>query len=146
MASRVLNLPDDLSIGEKFTKTCFWSYNATYTGLGPETMTFYHDKDIRRFSKHTDPRTGEEYLKVAGSPAGQQKADRKFQGRPETIESVWYLWRITGDQVWQERGWAMFVAWIKHTIAPFGFAGLNNVNIRNYRHRDKMESYVLAET
>lgn len=150
MGSRVLpsslSRSDDLALGEKFTGTCFWAYNATWTGLGPETMTFYHPNDLRRFSKHKDSKTGEEYLKVLGTPAGQQKADRKFQGRPETIESIWYLWRITGNYVWQDRGWEMFRNWVKHTVAPFGFAGLNNVNSRNYRQVDKMESFVLAET
>lgn len=136
----------DLDIGRRFTKTCAWAYNATYTGLGAESMTFYHPQDVRRFSKHTDSKTGEEYLKVLGSPAGQMKGDRKFQGRPETIESVWYLWRITGEKQYQEMGWEMFRSWVKTTVVTFGFAGVNNVNSPNYRHIDRMESFVLAET
>lgn len=28
--------------------------------------------------------------------------------RPEALESVFYMYRITGDKVWQERGWQMF--------------------------------------
>lgn len=35
----------------QLTKTCFWAYNATATGLGPETMTFYNHMDYQRFSR-----------------------------------------------------------------------------------------------
>lgn len=28
--------------------------------------------------------------------------------RPEALESVFYMYRITGDKIWQERGWQMF--------------------------------------
>lgn len=52
---------------------------------------------------------GTEFVQVAGRPPGQQRAERHSAGRPETIESIFYLWRTTGDQIWQERGWAMRV-------------------------------------
>ena len=97
----------DLRTGELVTQTCFWSYNSTWTGLGPETQTFHHPQDLRRFSVARDEETGEAYRKVAGSPNGQLKADRKFSSRPETIESIYYMWRLTGDASWQEKGWVM---------------------------------------
>lgn len=31
----------DMKTADGFTKLCFWSYNSSYTGLGPETQTFY---------------------------------------------------------------------------------------------------------
>lgn len=34
--------------------------------------------------------------------------------RPETVESFFYLWRVTGDPVYQEWGWK----WVPlHTLA-----------------------------
>lgn len=34
---------------------------------------------------------------------GIRHSDAKYIGRPETIESVFYMWRITGDRKWQVR-------------------------------------------
>lgn len=89
---------------------------------------------------------GQPYLKVGGTPPGVERGDKKAQSRPETIESIFYMWRITGDPVWQERGWTMFTNWVRYSIAPYGFSGINNVNSARYRQTDSMESFVLAET
>ena len=113
----------NLDLAARFTKTCFWAYNSTASGIGPESMTFYHPHDKNRFVKGSDlgghvipplqsavdesTADGTEFVQVAGRPPGQQRAERHSAGRPETIESIFYLWRTTGDQIWQERGWAM---------------------------------------
>jgi hypothetical protein len=34
--------------------------------------------------------------------------------RPEAAETLFYLWRATGDSVYREWGWAMFRAWEKY--------------------------------
>lgn len=86
------------------------------------------------------------YRVPSGSPAGQKTADRLFQGRPETIESIFYMYRLTADPEWQERGWAMYTAWVEHTVTGFGFHAISNVGSRRTKPKDSMESYVLAET
>ncbi|RAL60640.1 hypothetical protein DID88_009958 [Monilinia fructigena] len=45
---------------------------------------------------------------------------RKYILRPEAIESVWYMYRITGDKSWQEKGWKMFEAVINATSTKYG--------------------------
>ncbi len=47
-------------------------------------------------------------------------ANRRQIGRPETIESVFYMWRLTGDRKWQDQGWTMFVNWVEHAITETG--------------------------
>lgn len=92
------------------------------------------------------PSAGQSFLKLGGTPPGVERGDKKGQSRPETIESIFHMWRITGDPVWQERGWTMFTNWVRYAIAPYGFSGVNNVNSERYRQTDSMESFVLAET
>ena len=46
--------------------------------------------------------------------------------RPEAIESVFILYRITGDPVLQEKAWTMFNSIIKHTITDIAHAGLHS--------------------
>jgi len=47
-------------------------------------------------------------------------SDRRQIGRPETIESVFYMWRLTGDRKWQDVGWTIFVNWVRHSITKSG--------------------------
>lgn len=35
-----------------------------------------------------------------------------YIGRPEAIESIFHMYRMTGDEVWREKGWRMFVSWV----------------------------------
>lgn len=67
--------------------------------------------------------------------------------RPETVESIFVLYRVTKDPVYREWGWNILQAFEKHSkISSGGYATTNNVNIPNPSHRDKMESFFLAET
>ena len=47
--------------------------------------------------------------------------------RPEAIESVFYMYRITGDQYWRDRGWEMFTAVQDHTRTVFGNSAIDDV-------------------
>jgi hypothetical protein len=74
--------------------------------------------------------------------------ERSYILRPETVESFFYLWRVTKDPVWRERGWAIFRAIEKNCWVPdWGYVPLKDVSI--YHGQDvngRMESFFLAET
>ena len=53
--------------------------------------------------------------------------DRRYVLRPETIESVFVMWRVTGDPKWQDVGWEMFEAVTRLTRTKYGFAGVGDV-------------------
>lgn len=65
---------------------------------------------------------------------------------PEAIESVWYMYRITGDASWMEKGWAMFEATMKATRTPSANTAIANVLSQEHEPLDTMESFWLAET
>ncbi|KAK4250044.1 glycoside hydrolase [Corynascus novoguineensis] len=76
--------------------------------------------------------------------------DKRYILRPEAIESVWYMYRITGDPSWQEKGWRMFEAIITATKTEAGHSAIRDVTTddpgNDRAMEDSMESFWLAET
>jgi mannosyl-oligosaccharide alpha-1,2-mannosidase len=66
--------------------------------------------------------------------------------RPEAIESVFIMYRITGDETWREKGWTMFNAIQQHTRAVHGYSAIGDVTMNPTFQLDAMESFWLAET
>ncbi|CAO2201090.1 unnamed protein product [Urochloa humidicola] len=64
--------------------------------------------------------------------------------RPETIESLMYLWRLTGNKTYQDWGWDIFQAFEKNSRIESGYVGLKDVNTGT--KDDMMQSFFLAET
>ncbi|KNZ62638.1 hypothetical protein VP01_1243g2, partial [Puccinia sorghi] len=62
------------------------------------------------------------------------------------LRSVYYMWRITGDQQWQDRGWRMFTSWMEACTTTYGFADLAQVDSWPPQLSDKQESFRKAET
>ncbi|KAI3339266.1 glycoside hydrolase family 47 protein [Ustulina deusta] len=73
-------------------------------------------------------------------------SSRAYILRPEAIESVWYMYRITGDKKWQDKGWKMFEAIVEHTTTEAGSSAINNVLTPNTTQLNEMESFWTAET
>ena len=40
--------------------------------------------------------------------------------RPETVESLFVLWRVTGEAEWRDAGWAMWQAGERHARVDSG--------------------------
>ena len=66
--------------------------------------------------------------------------------RPEAIESVWYMYRITGDPSWMDKGWTMFEATMKATRTSTANSAIYNVLSKRSSVTNEMESFWLAET
>lgn len=47
--------------------------------------------------------------------------------RPETVESLMYLWRLTGNKTYQDWGWDIFQAFEKNSRIESGYVGLRDV-------------------
>mmetsp|Transcript_93152 Transcript_93152/g.249471 ORF Transcript_93152/g.249471 Transcript_93152/m.249471 type:complete len:182 (-) Transcript_93152:189-734(-) len=116
----------DLDLAKRLGQTCIEIYDAP-TGLAPEIVHFH---------EHSDPK--DIYIKTP---------DAHNLLRPETVESLFYLWRITGEERWREAGWKMFLAWEKHSkVSTGGYSSVQSVLHIPVSWRDKMESFFPAET
>ncbi|KAH0367079.1 seven-hairpin glycosidase, partial [Aureobasidium melanogenum] len=80
-------------------------------------------------------------------PTGMTRLlSRKYILRPEAIESVFYMYRITGSAHWREVGWQMFLAVQKYTYATYGASAIDDVTKTLPTQEDSEESFWLAET
>lgn len=73
-------------------------------------------------------------------------SSRHYILRPEAIESVFYLWRITGDPHWRDAAWTMFLSIERHTRVQYGHSAVDDVTKIAPEPEDSMESFWLAET
>ncbi|EGG17772.1 glycoside hydrolase family 47 protein [Cavenderia fasciculata] len=120
-------------IAEELTQTCAELYFNSTTGLGPEVA--YFNPDIDQASDHIL------YHNYFSSPA--------YFLRPETIESLFYMYRFTGDTKYQEWGWRMFEAIEKYCKTENGYVGFLNVNMGagdNPTYENLQQSFFMAET
>lgn len=94
-----------------------------------------HEKYVH--SRITEERLPLSYTKISA---------RHYGLRPEAIESVFYMYRLTGDKVWREKGWKMFEAVQSATQTEIANAAMRDVTSNLGELEDKMESFWLAET
>ncbi|KAL8170761.1 hypothetical protein V2J09_022565 [Rumex salicifolius] len=108
-----------LSLAQELAWTCYNFYQSTPTKLA-----------------------GENYLFNAGQDMSVGTSWNIL--RPETVESLFYLWRLTGNQTYQEWGWNIFQAFEKNSRLDSGYVGLKDVNtgVKD----NMMQSFFLAET
>uniref|UniRef100_A0A452I8I7 alpha-1,2-Mannosidase n=1 Tax=Gopherus agassizii TaxID=38772 RepID=A0A452I8I7_9SAUR len=121
---------DHMELAKALIETCYQMYAQVETGLSPE---------IAHFNLHAQKDRKDVEIKPA---------DRHNLLRPETVESLFYLYRFTGDKKYQDWGWEILQNFNKYTRVPSGgYTSINNVqNPSNPEPRDKMESFFLGET
>ncbi|XP_020576782.1 mannosyl-oligosaccharide 1,2-alpha-mannosidase MNS3 isoform X2 [Phalaenopsis equestris] len=132
---------ENLSLAEDLAKTCFEMYSVTSTGLAPEIAYF----NIEGNSEHglDGGNKSSEYV----NDIIIRPNDRHNLLRPETVESLFVLHRITQDPKYREWGWKIFQAFEKHTkVDSGGYSSLSDVTRIPTHKRDKMETFFLGET
>ncbi|KAI8369276.1 glycoside hydrolase [Radiomyces spectabilis] len=72
--------------------------------------------------------------------------DSSYDLRPETLESVFYFYRITGDPKYQDIAWELFEAINEHTRTDAGFTRLRSMDTDVPLKADFQESFLFAET
>ncbi|KAI0483478.1 glycoside hydrolase family 47 protein [Xylaria cf. heliscus] len=139
---------DQIQLARDLMKTCWGMYAVTKTGLAPEIAWFHaKEEDLR-------PAPGDRPLaRTKNSRASWERdyivkpLDAHNLQRPETVESLFVMWRITEDPLYREWGWKIFKAFEKHTKVgqQQGYTSVNDVNAIPPPPRDNMESFWLAE-
>ena len=127
----------DFKLGEELTYTCYKMYHdVSPTGLSPEIVVFNEDT-----SKSKD------FI--------IKPLDRHNLQRPETVESLFYLYRLTGDVKYREMGYEIFQNFIKYTKVvnsegEVSFSSLSDVTSFDSnglpKFKDNTESFWWAET
>ncbi|KAE8655597.1 Mannosyl-oligosaccharide 1,2-alpha-mannosidase MNS3 [Hibiscus syriacus] len=132
---------ENLKLAEDLAKTCFEMYSVTATGLAPE-IAYFHTKDYFESGLDGGNKSSEYVNDIV-----IKRADRHNLLRPETVESLFVLYRITQDWKYREWGWQIFESFEKYTkVDSGGYTSLDDVTVLPPRRRDKMETFFLAET
>ncbi|ORX33405.1 glycosyl hydrolase family 47-domain-containing protein [Kockovaella imperatae] len=83
--------------------------------------------------------------KLRGKLPGIKGVGPRYINRPETVESLFYMFRLTGDRKWQDKGWKMFVSWMTASKVSGGFSSVTDVTKSPPKYGDNMESFAFAE-
>ncbi|KAM8827655.1 endoplasmic reticulum mannosyl-oligosaccharide 1,2-alpha-mannosidase isoform 2-T2 [Spinachia spinachia] len=120
---------DHMDLAVQLMETCHQMYKQMETGLSPEIVHFNLQASD-------------------GNDVVVKPADRHNLLRPETVESLFYMYRFTKDTKYRDWGWEILQSFNNYTKVPGGgYTSINNVrDPLNPGPRDKMESFFLGET
>ncbi|GAO15526.1 hypothetical protein UVI_02020640 [Ustilaginoidea virens] len=138
----------DMRLARELMQTCWGMYKCMATGLAAEITYFKvanpphpepdHPHPPEAFDPDPDAAWREDFQ--------VQPNDVHNLQRPETVESLFYMWRITGEVKYREWGWEMFESFVNFTAVEDagGFTSLSNANVIPPVARDNMESFWLV--
>jgi Glycosyl hydrolase family 47 len=113
----------DLQTAKALSYTCYQMYARMTTGIAAEFVRFELGRDLEA---------------AWDAP--------HYLLRPEAVESFFILNYLTGDPIYREWGWEVFLAIEKHCKTKFAYGALPDVMDESSTPRDSMESFFLAET
>lgn len=121
---------EHMELARALMETCYQMNRQMETGLSPEIVHF--NLYPQKFQKDVSVKVG----------------DRHNLLRPETVESLFYLYHLTKDRKYQDWGWELLRSFNTYTRVPSGgFSSIKNVqDPKNPQPLDKMESFFLGET
>lgn len=117
------------------TDECLWDEQKWYDAIADD-----QEGDI-------DPKVFAANQLLPPGVAGTQ--DVRYSLRPEAIESVFLMYRITGESDWQETGWRIWQAIDAITKTELANTEVSSVNKgpgEALEEKDSMPSYWLSET
>lgn len=140
LAGRLLSQPDHVEVGERLTRGCAWAYASTPSGLMPEKAQLLRcpsvdapcawdeDRWLAAQAQHDDACPSP--LSAERLPRGYWRIDDpRHLLRPEAVESLFVLYRVTGKVELRDTAWDMFRAMERATATSSGdaFAALAEV-------------------
>lgn len=143
LGGRLFGIDHHVALGERLARGCGWAYASFPTGVMPEVFNMLPcpsldpcpwDED--RWREHGDSKL----------PKGFANArDARYLLRPEAIESIFVLYRITAKPELQDMAWDMFQAIIKSTETKLANSAIVDVTATGQTTKaDSMEVRCLA--
>lgn len=135
-----------MQLARELMQTCWGMYAVTATGLAPEIAWFEADDAALQPSSRLLRGGISKSLATWKRDYVVKPLDAHNLQRPETVESLFLMYRITGDSLYREWGWKIFQAFRKHAVLGDGegYTSLDNVNVVPPPPRDNMESFWLV--
>ncbi|RSL67513.1 hypothetical protein CEP54_003214 [Fusarium duplospermum] len=143
LAGKLLNIEEHVNIGERLARGCGWAYKAFPTGMMPEIFNLVSCPTLEPCEYEKERWVPE---KENLSPGFRNARDPRYILRPEAIESIFIMYRITADPQWQDMAWDMFQAIVRYTTTQHANAAIEDVTNTETAQTDSMESFWLSET
>ena len=124
LGSKLLENSSHLDYGRKVTEACIWSYTYAPNGIMPEMFR------MTPCPSHGPCNYDEETSKKQQFPGFEKVIDARYMLRPEAIESVFYMYRITGERRYQDVAWSMFEAIERRTRTGIANAAIRDVTLK----------------
>ncbi|CAG8240687.1 unnamed protein product [Penicillium salamii] len=133
LGGTVLDRQDFIDFGLKLVHGCEATYNQTLTGIGPDAWGW-------------DPKRVPSDQKAFYEKAGFYINSGAYDLRPEVLESFYYAYRITGNEIYRDWVWNGFKAINATCRTGSGFDAMSDVNkLGGGSHYDNQESFLFAE-
>lgn len=121
-------------------RTCTAAYHTTSTGLAPETIDFGVEFSGGGSRGPASVGAGQGAQRDTRPPLQLERESDvlgalftvdqpKYILRPETLESILVLYRLTGDESYREEGWRIFENIKRSCKTPSAFSAIKDVNI-----------------
>ncbi|KAF2271489.1 class I alpha-mannosidase [Westerdykella ornata] len=163
LGGRLFKNEHHVALGAKLTEGCIYAYEKMPSGVMPEKFHMVPCEsrnkcpwNATKWEEHvlrkSYAETHEEFLDAVKEqklpPGFSHIKDRRYLLRPEAIESVFIMYRITGHQEYMEHAWNMFEAVQRASMTKFANGQVLDVTEADPvpLPEDKMESFWTAET
>lgn len=128
-----------IDFGLRLAESYYETYRGTTSGIGPEGFRWVDSAN----PSDSPPADQAEFYEKAGFWA----TSKGYILRPETVESLYYAYRVTGDRKWQDMAWEAFQHMRQQCRAGVGFSGLKDVTKADGGgHNNFQQSFWTAET
>ncbi|KAF8878262.1 glycoside hydrolase [Gymnopilus junonius] len=129
----------DWKTGVDLLETCMYTHE-TSTGLSPEIVQF-------KTLESPGPESDRDWYIKGSQKGGPSSYDARYMLRPETVESLFIAWRLTGNIRYRNYAWSIFSAIDKHCrVQSGGYATVLDVDTVPVTLDDKQETFFLSET
>ncbi|KAF7535513.1 hypothetical protein G7Z17_g13196 [Cylindrodendrum hubeiense] len=144
LGGRLIDNEEHVNLGERLARGCGWAYSAFESGIMPEIFNLIPcpTLDACEFDEERWKREGDQRL----TKGFRHARDARYLLRPEAIESIFIIYRITGNPEWQDMAWNMFQAIVRETTTEHANAAIEDVTRQGSAKTDVMESFWLSET
>jgi mannosyl-oligosaccharide alpha-1,2-mannosidase len=117
---------EDLELADQLARTYSTVYQESAGGVMPDRVRYNVDRPE--------------------NPAEFWPESDEYLLRPESVESVYLMWRFTGLQKYRDYAWAMFQGINRTCRVEGGFSEVKKLDSATPTPKDVMESFFLAET
>lgn len=145
LGGRLFQIDGHVDIGERLARGCGWAYSRFPTGIMPEIFGMVSCKTLEAC-----PWDEERWQKEGSKslPKGfTHTRDKRYILRPEAIESLFVLYRVTGKADLQDTAWTMFEAIMKATETDLAYSAIEDVTVQGpTKKADSMEVSLISNT